>query len=109
MPYSVQAMVGRGGPILRGKEDQWEVLGTPALDYKSLAWFDGKVWLGSDYELGYLTEGEYSRYEFPEGGPAQYSFMGVDACEDRLISYGPAQVMLFDGTEWIEMIGPALV
>ncbi len=102
-------VTGRGGPILKGRDDQWEILDTPALDYKSLAWFDGKLWIGSDYELGVYENGNYKRYEFPSGGPAQYSFMGVDACEDRLLSYGPDQVMLFDGEKWVEMIGPRLV
>ncbi len=100
-------VTGRGGPILKGRDDQWEILDTPALDYKSLAWFDGKLWIGSDYELGVYENGQYKRYEFPSGGPAQYSFMGVDACEDRLLSYGPDQVMLFDGEQWVEMIGPS--
>jgi len=101
-------VTGRGGPILKGRDDHWEVLDAPALDYKTLAWFDGKLWIGSDYELGVYENGQYKRYEFPSGGPAQYSFMGVDACEDRLLSYGPDQVMLFDGEKWVEMIGPSL-
>ena len=102
-------VTGRGGPVLRGREERWEVLDAPALDYKSLAWFDGKVWLGSDYELGVMEDGKYQRYEFPEDGPAQFSFFGVDANNDLLMSYGTEQVMLFDGKQWLEMAGPKLV
>ena len=98
-------VVGRNGPLLRGREDDWEVIDIPALDYNEMTWFDDKLWLASDYELGVYENGEYHRYEFPAGGPAQYSFNGVHSCDDMLLSYGLEQVLLFDGEEWVELIG----
>jgi len=102
-------VTGRNGPVVRGRNGHWEVMDAPALAYHGMAWFDGKVWLGSDYELGYLEDGQYHRYVFPEEGPAQFSFLSVDACPEMLLSYGPEQALLFDGTEWVEVIGPPLV
>jgi len=102
-------VTGRNGPVVRGRNGNWEVMDAPALAYHGMAWFDGKVWLGSDYELGYLEDGQYHRYVFPEEGPAQFSFLSVDACPEMLLSYGPEQALLFDGTEWVEVIGPPLV
>ena len=98
-------VVGRNGPLLRGREDDWEVIDILALHYNEMTWFDGKLWLASDYELGVYENGEYHRYEFPAGGPAQYSFNGVHSCDDMLLSYGLEQVLLFDGEEWVELIG----
>ena len=101
-------IVGRNGPLLRGRGDDWEVIDIPALDYNEMTWFDDKLWLASDYELGVYENGKYYRYEFPTGGPAQYSFNGVHSCEEMLLSYGLEQVMLFDGTHWVEFIGPQI-
>ena len=98
-------VTGRNGPLVRGRGDEWEILDIPALDYNEMAWFDGKLWLASDYELGVYENGEYHRYEFPDDGAVQFSFKGVHACDEMLISYGLEQLLTFDGEEWVELIG----
>ena len=98
-------VTGRNGPLVRGRGDEWEVLDIPALDYNEMAWFDGKLWLASDYELGVYENDEYRRYEFPDDGAVQFSFKGVHACDEVLISYGLEQLLTFDGEEWVELIG----
>ncbi|WP_417552535.1 hypothetical protein [Marinomonas fungiae] len=98
-------VTGRNGPLVRGRGDEWEILDIPALDYNEMAWFDGKLWLASDYELGVYENGEYRRYAFPDDGAVQFSFKGVHACDEMLISYGLEQLLTFDGEEWVELIG----
>ena len=101
-------IVGQGGTLAKGREETWEIFDIPFLEYKKAAWFNDTLWLASDYELGVFKDGEYKRYEFPKGGDAQYSFGGVCACPELLMAYGPAQVLVYDGEAWKEIIGPAL-
>lgn len=101
-------IVGQGDVLIKGRGETWQTFDIPFLEYKKAAWFNDTLWLASDYELGVFKEGEYKRYEFPKGGDAQYSFGGVCACPELLMAYGPAQVLVFDGEAWKEIIGPAL-
>jgi len=104
----VYAACDRGG-LFRGRGDTWEELpGARGIRFSGCAWFDGRLWLGEDYAL-YVCDpsagGKVERYRFPTGGPQQYSFRGVAASADVLVSYGNYQALVYDGKGWTEIIG----
>lgn len=93
------------GGLFRGRGDTWEELpGGRGIRFNGCAWFDGKLWLGEDYALYVFDGKEVVRYRFPAGGPQQYSFVGVAAGPDCLVSYGHYQALVYDGSRWTEII-----
>jgi len=103
------------GDIIKGryhkdKTENWEILRGDGGTTNSLAWFKGRVFMGSD--LGLFTinyESKITQYHFPEEGWHQYSFKHVVSCDDALLSYGTDQALIYDGKEWEEIVGTIVV
>ncbi len=102
------------GKIIIGRNNQWQLLDTKineysfAADVMSAAWFQGKLYLGTPFDLYVLEGDQLSRYQFPKEGPRQSSFAHVASCEDALLSYGNDQALVFDGVQWKEIVNRPL-
>ena len=93
-----------------GKE-RWHNIDTPIGGncIKEMAWFKDVLYLTTDDGLFTCTKdnGKYlvKPYVFPPDGAAQFSFGGVSACEEALLSYGHSQALIFDGEKWEHRLG----
>lgn len=104
------------GDIIKGRYDKeskienWEILKGEGGTTNSLAWFQDKVYIGSDLGL-YIINAKLKiePYQFPEEGWHQYSFKHVASCDEALLSYGTDQALIFDGKEWEELVGSIVV
>lgn len=103
------------GQIIMGREDQWKTLENKvdqsysfAANVSSAAWFKGKLYMATPFDLYVLDGEDFSKYQFPENGHKQSSFGWVTACEEALLSYGNDQALIFDGQEWSEIINNPL-
>jgi len=113
-------VAGALGNIIKGRYDSktgkehWKSIKTniSGTDTRinSLAWFKGKLYLGTDWALYSLDENEkFEKVIFPEGGFEQYSFANVASCDEALLSYGVKQALIFDGESWDEIVGSIVV
>lgn len=113
-------VAGALGNIIKGRYDSktgkehWKPIKTniSGTDTRinSLAWFKGKLYLGTDWALYSLDENEkFEKVIFPEGGFEQYSFANVASCDEALLSYGVKQALIFDGESWDEIVGSIVV
>jgi len=104
--------IGMGtADILKGKYDaqqgeQWEIIKGDSTEIFSLAWFQDRVYIGSESGLYFINQkNSVEKYSFPEDGFQQYSFKNVASSKDALLSYGHHQALVFDGKEWDELVG----
>ena len=103
------------GNIIKGRyhEDgieSWVIIKGEGGTTNSLAWFQDKVYIGSDLGLYTInSQSEINQYQFPKDGWQQYSFKHVTSCKEALLSYGTDQALVFDGKEWDEITGNIIV
>ena len=104
------------GDIIKGRYkkesniENWEILKGEGGATNTLAWFQDKVYIGSD--LGIYTinsQSNIEQYQFSEKGWHQYSFKHVASCDEALLSYGTDQALIFDGKDWEEIVGSMVV
>lgn len=113
-------IAGALGGIVKGRFDpktskeRWQLIESGVWNtdtrFNSLAWFQGRLYLATDWALYYLGEQDkLHKYEFPKGGFEQYSFQHVTACDTALLSYGPYQALVHDGNQWEQIVGGIVV
>ena len=94
------------GPHYVGRHDanqgeHWQKLGQgDGPGVSSLAWFDGKLWLGSPHGL-YLYDGtEINRYDFPDKRHSVVGDVQVSACDEALLVYNDHSAVVNDKQSW---------
>ena len=86
--------------------ERWRKLGREAVatGITSLAWFDGKLWVGAKHGL-YLCEGEnVALYPFPEKRHSVVGEVQVAACDEALLAYNDHSAVVFDGQSWTTIV-----
>lgn len=86
--------------------ERWRKLGREAVatGITSLAWFDGKLWVGAKHGL-YLCEGEnVALYPFPEKRHSVVGEVQVAACDEALLAYNDHSAVVFDGQRWTTIV-----
>lgn len=91
---------GEGGTVLRGRGDVWQTVWTAEMTvpYNDTRWFDGLLWLCSDYRLDQLVAGQVRPAEHEGRRVLAYGHM--DAAEGLLVVAGLDAVRAFDGQSW---------
>lgn len=99
-------LVGEGNTLLRGRGDTWREIrrAEETVPYNDARWFDGKLWLCSDYRLDVLEGGEVKRPEH-NGGPVLL-WGHMDAQDGVLMVAGQEGVHLYDGRDWRVIVQP---
>ncbi len=97
-------VTGEGGSLWVGRENTWKSVykGTSTVLWNDAVWFEGKLWLSSDYQLRIWNGKEMVPPE-SEGRPISY-FGHMDAYDGLLIVAGPDFVAGFDGENWKTII-----
>lgn len=91
---------GREGLLLKGRNQQWQVIdppGTPQ-DLWSLAWFDGRLYLSTFYQL--YTLGKNGLDAVNTAPEQAKTFHRLSAADGVLWSIGAKDVLAFDGKSW---------
>lgn len=99
-------ITGEGGTIFQGRGDVWKRVWQDDMmvPYNDSLWFQGKLWLASDYRLAVFENGTVERAQHDgENVPA---FGHMDVADGILVVAGPDTVRLFDGTTWRVLVRP---
>ncbi len=99
-------ITGEGGTIFQGRRDTWRriVQDEITVPYNDSLWFQGKLWLASDYRLSVLEGNSVTRPNY-KGKPVPI-FGHMDVSEGLLVVASPETVRLYDGTTWRLLVGP---
>jgi hypothetical protein len=91
---------GREGLLLRGRDQQWEVIDLPGTtpDFWSLAWFDGRLYVSSMYRLFTFENGALAVVD--TGAERAKTYHRLSAEDGVLWSIGAKDVLAFDGKTW---------
>lgn len=91
---------GQSGILLRGREDQWEIIAQDETeaDFWDIEWFDGRIYLSTIMFL-YTLHGEALELVF-FGEDLPSSCYHLSSADGVLWSIGSKDVMAFDGTSW---------
>ncbi|UXY13678.1 hypothetical protein N8I74_10115 [Chitiniphilus purpureus] len=94
---------GKDGSLWIGRNDRWKRLleGRFSLPFKDMAWFDGRLWCGSDYGLWVLQDGKLINP--PDQPAAVRNACGViDVSPDGkvMLTASPHGASLYDGKTW---------
>ena len=98
----------RLGPVMRGREDRWEII-DPSKQITHSAWFGGSVYFASkDGRIYTVTEDEPGLQEahFHSALPRHmlHHIVGIASCEECLVAYTSVQAYAYDGAIWHEII-----
>jgi len=90
-----------------GKEDTWQLVckGSLMVSYNDSVWFNGQLWLCSDYHL-HIWDGEKLQRPLAKDGSPILHSGHMDAHEGILAVAGPSTVHAYDGDEWYTLIAP---
>jgi hypothetical protein len=93
---------GNNGSLWVGRGDKWKRLAADdfSVSWKDLAFFAGKLWLGSDYGLWELRDGAIIRAEVPEDVLACSGALDVSVDGTVLLTAGGNGACRFDGHAW---------
>lgn len=91
---------GRTGLLLRGREDEWEIIEhqMTAEDFWGIAWFKGRLYLSSFNGVFVLGKGEVEPVDF--GDLEIDSYYHLTAAKSVLLSIGAKDIVSFDGKVW---------
>lgn len=97
---------GEGGSLWVGRMSTWEPLyqGASSVLWNDVLWFDGRLWLASDYQLRTLNGKALAEVEYQ--GEAVPAFGHMDARDGLLAVASPWGVMSFDGHAWRTIVAP---
>lgn len=106
-------IASRDGKILKGRGkyreegEHWELLKSDikALDgqpFEGATWFQGKLYVSTSYGLYELSDEKLLRVDF--GDEHQFSFKNVKSNSRYLFSFGPDNILVFDGSNWQTVI-----
>src|SRR5690554_1145802 len=95
---------GDGGSLWVGKEHSWKALAKPhsTINYNDSVWFNGQLWLCSDYRLE-VWDGQTLGRPIHNGETIVYSGH-MDAHENLLVVAGMSEVHAFDGENWHTLV-----
>ena len=91
---------GQLGTLLRGRDDQWEVIEHESTkeDLWGMEVFDGQLYVSSTHFVYRLEDGKLKPVDFGDDVPQTcYHLSGADGI---MWSIGPKDVMEFDGSNW---------
>ncbi|MCE9529813.1 MAG: hypothetical protein K8T89_01530 [Planctomycetes bacterium] len=92
---------GRVGMLLRGRDDDWEVIAHESTeqDFWGIAWYNDRLYLASMHAVFTLEDDDSLKVvDFDNDVPDTYYHLS--AGDGMLWSIGPKDVMAFDGKEW---------
>ncbi len=93
---------GEGGTLFQGRGDTWRKIwkADMSIPYNDTRWFDGTLWLASDYVLDWLVDGQVGRAN-------QLGARGhLDAADGILVVASLDEVRMFDGRLWRVLVRP---
>lgn len=93
---------GQAGVLLRGHDNQWNVLEYkgPRLEFRSLAWFRGSLYAADGTSLHVLTDDTFNRVDFGLSEPAPSTHLHAN--DGLLLSTaGKEAFTTTDGVAWI--------
>ncbi len=107
-PDGLVYVSGEGGSLWAGRDESWKKIysGSASIPWNDVLWFDGKLWLASDYQLRIWDGKELTAVEHNEKSVAARGHM--DAYEGLLAVAGPEFVYGFDGISWQLLVAPYL-
>ena len=93
---------GRRGRLWRGKDDTWELISEKefSVDWKDIAWFNDRLFLGSDYGLWEFKDGEVIRAEVPDQVLTCSGALSICPEKKYLLTAGNNGASMYDGKEW---------
>ncbi len=97
---------GEGGNLWVGRENTWKRVyeGQSTILWNEMRWFEGKLWLASDYMLK-VWDGK--TLERPKNGDNPVVLSGhIDARDGILVVAGGYTIDLYDGQEWKSIMKP---
>ncbi len=97
---------GEGGNIWVGRKNTWQRVyeGQATILWNEMRWFEGKLWLASDYMLK-VWDGK--TLERPMDGDKPVVLSGhIDARDGILVVAGGYTIDLYDGKEWKSIMKP---
>ncbi|MFH6995477.1 hypothetical protein [Flavobacterium sp. FlaQc-48] len=99
---------GEGGSLWVGRGDTWKRVyqGSASILWNDVIWFDGRLWLASDYQLRVWNGSELKVVE--ENGKPVPAYGHMDAHDGLLVVAGPEFVYGFDGKTWKLIVAPYL-
>lgn len=99
---------GEGGSLWVGRNESWKKIysGGSSILWNDAVWFDGKLFLASDYQLRVWNGKELCTVE--DNGKAVSAYGHMDAYDGLLVVAGPEFVYSFDGTSWRLLVAPYL-
>lgn len=99
---------GEGGSLWVGQKSTWKSLykGRASILWNDVVWFDGKLWLSSDYQFR-IWDGKELVGVMHEG-KAVPIYGHMDARDGLLAVASPQFVMTFDGNTWRTIVAPYL-
>ncbi|CAH0131588.1 hypothetical protein SRABI123_00254 [Pseudomonas sp. Bi123] len=91
---------GQLGTLLRGRDDQWEVIEHESTkeDLWGMEVFDGQLYLSSTHFVYRLEDGKLKLVDF--GDEIPQTCYHLSAADGIMWSIGPKDVMAFDGSNW---------
>jgi hypothetical protein len=97
---------GEGGSLWAGRLSTWEPLyeGASSVLWNDVLWFDGRLWLASDYQL--RTWDGRALAEVAHQGDVVPIYGHMDARDGLLAVASPWSVMTFDGRAWRTIVAP---
>ncbi|ECG4949256.1 TPA: hypothetical protein ML354_001766 [Salmonella enterica] len=99
---------GEGGSLWVGRSESWKKIysGSSSVLWNDAIWFEGKLWLASDYQLRVWDGKELGIVE--NNGKPVSARGHMDAYDGLLVVAGPEFVYSFDGTSWRLLVAPYL-
>ncbi|WP_198676714.1 hypothetical protein [Streptomyces atratus] len=91
---------GQLGTLLRGRDDQWEVIEHESTkeDLWGMEVFDGQLYVSSTHFVYRLEDGKLKPVDFGDDVPQ--TCYHLSAADGIMWSIGPKDVMEFDGSNW---------
>ena len=91
---------GQLGTLLRGRHDQWEMIGHDSTqdDLWGMEVFDGQLYVSSNHGVYRLEDGTLQPVDFGDDVPR--TCYHLSAADGIMWSIGPKDVMQFDGVTW---------
>jgi len=106
VPDGTAYITDGGCGLWAGQHDTWTLLdkGKASIEYNDSVWFNGQLWLCSDYQL-HVWDGQQRRRPVWKGQQIVHSGH-MDALDGVLVIAGPGTVHAFDGSDWHELVWP---
>jgi hypothetical protein len=99
---------GEGGSLWVGQKSTWKSIykGSSSILWNDVLWFEGKLWLASDYQFR-IWNGKELEPVMHEGKPVPMN--GHMDVHDGLLAIASSEyVMTYDGKNWKHIVAPYL-